>query len=66
MGASSCFADFKTHVQAQRAMESMDGMPLLGREVEIEIAQETSSVYERAKHPSPVKTLAATRRTSRF
>jgi hypothetical protein len=27
-GASSCFADFGTHLQAIRAMETMDGMPL--------------------------------------
>lgn len=43
MGYSSCYADFKTHPQAKRAMESMDGMPLLGREVEIEFAQEPIS-----------------------
>lgn len=43
MGYGSCYADFGTHQQAKRAMEAMDGMPLLGREVEIEIAQEPSS-----------------------
>jgi hypothetical protein len=47
-------------------METMDGMPLLGRDVEIELAQETSSVNEGMKHPSPVKHMTVTRRTSRF
>lgn len=39
MGHSSCYADFGTHLQAVRAIEDMDGMPLLGRKVEIEFAQ---------------------------
>lgn len=43
MGYSSCYADFNTHPQAKRAMEAMDGMPLLGREVEIEFAQGPTS-----------------------
>ncbi|KAI4740949.1 hypothetical protein E4T50_08599 [Aureobasidium sp. EXF-12298] len=40
MGSSSCFASFYTHEQAKRAMEAMDGLPLLGREIEIEYAKE--------------------------
>lgn len=43
MGYSSCYADFNTHQQAQRALDAMDGMPLLGCEVEIEFAQEPTS-----------------------
>ena len=43
MGHSSCYADFSTHPQALRAMEDMDGMPLLGRKVDIEFAQESNS-----------------------
>jgi hypothetical protein len=46
MGASSCFADFNTYEQARRAMEAMDGMPLLGREVEIEFAKVPKSGYK--------------------
>jgi hypothetical protein len=65
-GASSCFADFGTHAQAIRATETMDGMPLHGRDVEIELAQETASIDEGTKHPSPVRAMASTRRTGRF
>jgi RNA recognition motif-containing protein len=66
MGASSCFADFVTHKQAQRAMEAMDGLPLLGREVDIELAQEATSVYDRKEHPTPVKPMVATPRDKSF
>lgn len=41
-------------------MEAMDGVPLLGREVEIEFAKEPVSVYEREKHPHTVMTLVET------
>jgi hypothetical protein len=66
LGASSCFANFVSHQQAQRAMEAMDGLPLLGREVEIELAQETTSVYDRKRHPIPVKPMVATPRDKSF
>jgi hypothetical protein len=62
MGASSCFANFVTHQQAQRAMEAMDGLPLLGREVEIDLAQGTTPVYDKKNHPMPVKPMVATPR----
>ncbi|KAI4850412.1 hypothetical protein E4T45_05507 [Aureobasidium sp. EXF-8846] len=65
-GASYCFVNFGTREQAQRAMEAMDGLPMLGREVEIELAQANSSVYEENQHPSPVKSMVATRRASQF
>ena len=57
MGASSCFADFSSHEQAKRAMEAMDAMPLLGREVEIELVKETPSAPERKKYPHPIMTV---------
>ncbi|CAD0088096.1 unnamed protein product [Aureobasidium vineae] len=54
----SGFADFSTHEQAKRAMEDLDRTPLLGRVVDIEIAQPSTPVEEEEKHPLPVKSNA--------
>lgn len=56
-GCYSCFADFSTHEQAKRAMEDLNRTPLLGRVVDIEMAQPFSTLFdeEKAKHPLPVK-----------
>lgn len=55
--SKSCFADFSTHEQAKRAMEDLNRTPLLGRMVDIEIAQPFAFVDEKEKdkHPLPVK-----------
>jgi hypothetical protein len=47
-------------------MEAMDGLPLLGREVEINLAQETKPVYDKKKHPIPVNPMVATSRDKSF
>lgn len=58
--SKSCFADFNTHEQAKRAMEDLNRTSLLGRIVDIEIAQPSTPVDEKEndKHPLPVKSAA--------
>ncbi|CAD0100637.1 unnamed protein product [Aureobasidium mustum] len=57
-GGYSCFADFSTHEQAKRAIGDLDRTPLLGRVVDIEMAQPSPTLVdekEKDKHPLPVK-----------
>lgn len=54
-----CFADFYSPEQAKRAMEDLNRTPLLGRVVDIQIAQASPRMDETEKdHPLPVKPTA--------
>ncbi|KAI4722497.1 hypothetical protein E4T48_01076 [Aureobasidium sp. EXF-10727] len=53
--SKSGFADFSTHEQARRAMQDLNRTSLLGRVVDIEIAEPSAQVEEEERHQLSVK-----------